>query len=967
MLRSKEFLRSYARFLHHLSGAAAVSLFLPPSPEGPDGGVLIHQNGQPAVPELADASAAIELLRTVDLRFAGAEGALRHQFPSRAPGGRLIGIATDSRSSLPGPGTDDAMSRSRRKADHECAASASPTLWIGLRQAVGAGLAEEGGLWHRALSLGGVLAGHCQQVDAVLSDSVTELPGRADFQVALRRGVRRAHERACPLTLVLVNPDDFSLVNERFGSDGGDAVVREIARRLQGMVRRSDLVHRYGGVVFAVLLPETSRADAVIVAQKLDAELTERAYLEGALRLGFGFGLATFDPTTASEALDDVAWQLIRRADRALSQAKLATSGGIVAWTGGEMDEVLVHRDRLSGIFTADLSKDYRNMLLLWETVEMMTARADPEELAERAVELLAATFKPGRAGLFRWGDEGGPRLVADHVRVGDALERPAERALLERARSEGRLVEGRAAAASPGGEAEPCYAVPLVARGECLGCLYLAGRPAARRLDASDLIFLKALAGQLAAALDRAELAQRELRRRERESQRLRTELEELRNAVAQSRLIYRSPQMKLLLQIIGRVAPTEATVLLTGPSGTGKELVARTLHNLSPRRGKPPVVVDCGAISASLIDSELFGHERGAFTGAAGRTVGRLAEAAGSTLILDEIGELPLEVQSKLLRFVQERQIIPVGGTRPRTVDVRLVAVTHRDLKEDVASGRFREDLYYRLKVIHLQVPPLAERPDDIALLAGYFLQKFVARYHKDIRGLSPEAEALMALHSWPGNVRELENRILQAVILCEGEEIGPRDLELDADNAPSASSPDPVPGGGRRVEATASTPGGTNFGVGLLPDADQAWEALRQGLRNQIEVASTDPPPPLGRWLADDLLLETRTAADGVLRQGAALAGIPESTFARRVAKADVGERLRGPGWEKMRPLLTNLVRASHPPGVDLLEGARQKLIEELAAGPRRPAAESAALVGVTGPTFRRLKKSLQARGC
>ncbi len=327
-------------------------------------------------------------------------------------------------------------------------------------------------------------------------------------------------------------------------------------------------------------------------------------------------------------------------------------------------------------------------------------------------------------------------------------------------------------------------YAVPLLARGECLGCLYLAGRAGALRLDASDLLLLKAVAGQLAAALDRAELAARE-------SARLRAELEALRTGLGENQIVHRSPRMAALMATARRVAPTDATVLVTGASGTGKELVARMVHALSPRRGKPAVVVDCGAISASLIDSELFGHEKGAYSGAAGRSAGRLAEAAGSTVILDEIGELPLEAQSKLLRFVQEREIIAVGGTRPRTVDARLVAVTHRDLADEVAAGRFREDLYYRLNVIHLEVPALVERPEDVPILIDHFARRFAARYCKDVRGLSPEAAALAARYPWPGNVRELENRILQAVILSEGEEIGPEDLELDVAAARAAGA--------------------------------------------------------------------------------------------------------------------------------------------------------------------------------
>ena len=368
---------------------------------------------------------------------------------------------------------------------------------------------------------------------------------------------------------------------------------------------------------------------------------------------------------------------------------------------------------------------------------------------------------------------------------------------------------------------------MPLQARGESLGCLYLAGRAAALGLDASDLIFLKALAGPLAAALDRAELAERERRAKEQESRRLRSELEDLRRAAWETQLIYRSAEMGALLDTARRVAPTDATVLVTGASGTGKELVARTIHELSPRRDQPAVVVDCAAISASLIDSELFGHERGAYTGASGRTVGRLTEAAGSTLILDEIGELPLEVQAKLLRFVQEKQVTPVGGTRPRTVDVRLVAVTNRDLAAEVAARRFREDLYSRLKVVHLEVPALADRPDDIPVLTDHFVRKFSARYGKSVRGLTLEASELAASHPWPGNVRELEHRILQAVLLCEGPELGHLELEL-GDETLAAAAGGSGPAG--RLETTAAVRSIEEAAAG--PSADRPPAGRRAG---------------------------------------------------------------------------------------------------------------------------------------
>ncbi len=591
MLTSHDLLRSYLLLLQRLSGSEAVSLYFAAVPEAPDSALLVHGDGLPAVPELADAAAAEKLLGAAKTEPAGVDGSPRLSLsPSRVPGGWLLRVPAEARLR-----SADDPPPARRKVDRRVGAERSPALWIGLQLPVGRGTAAgaatprsifadgDEAVWRRVLELGGALAGYCRRVDAVLHDPVTELPGRSDFQATLRREAGAALDGDRSLTLVLTNPDDFSLVNERFGSDAGDLVVRGIARRLQETLRRSDLVHRYGGVVFAVVLPDTTRADAVAVAEKLHAALTGNGYLDGAVRLGFSFGLAALGDVEGPQAPDDVAWKLIRQVDRALNKAKLASSGRVVAWRPGSEDEVVVHRDRLNGIFTADLAKDYRNMLLLWDTVDMMTAAADPAELAERAVERLSATFKPDRAGLFRWpGDRGagagGPELVAGRGGRGAGSERPgalvlgaAERTLLERARAEGEMVEGRIPSAA--GEKDSAYAVPLHARGQNLGCLYLAGRPEALRLDASDLIFLKALAGPLAAALDRAELAALERRLKEQESRRLRSELETLRQAVRETELVYRSAQMEAILDTARRVAAADATVLVTGPSGTGKE----------------------------------------------------------------------------------------------------------------------------------------------------------------------------------------------------------------------------------------------------------------------------------------------------------------------------------------------------------------------------------------------------------
>jgi two-component system NtrC family response regulator len=243
--------------------------------------------------------------------------------------------------------------------------------------------------------------------------------------------------------------------------------------------------------------------------------------------------------------------------------------------------------------------------------------------------------------------------------------------------------------------------------------------------------------------------------------------------NIVGESRAIQE------ILALVRRVAGSKATVLISGESGTGKELVARAIHQLSPRAGKTFISVNCAALTETLLESELFGHERGAFTHAVAMRKGRFELADGGTLFLDEVAEMSPALQVKLLRVLQEMEFERVGGTRTIKVDVRVVAATNKDLKEEVEAGRFREDLYYRLNVVHLHIPPLRQRPEDIPLLAVHFLKKYAS---ENVRGevrLSPEAMKLLMQYAWPGNVRELENVMERAVILCGDNVITPNDL--------------------------------------------------------------------------------------------------------------------------------------------------------------------------------------------
>jgi Nif-specific regulatory protein len=308
---------------------------------------------------------------------------------------------------------------------------------------------------------------------------------------------------------------------------------------------------------------------------------------------------------------------------------------------------------------------------------------------------------------------------------------------------------------------------VPLRLREEVIGAIYLDTHSG--RLNESHLRMMAALAGFAAPALEGA-----------RRVERLRNENRRLRDDIRiEHKMVGESGRMAEVYRTIAKVAPSGSTVLIRGESGTGKELAARAIHDNSPRAHKPFVAINCAALTETLLESELFGHERGAFTGAVSRKEGRLEAADGGTVFLDEIGEMPVQLQSKLLRVLQEREFERVGGTRPHKVDIRVIAATNRELEEAVAQRAFRQDLYYRLNVISLTMPPLRERLEDVHLLAMYFVAKYSGRCKRQVTGLSAEARECLTSYYWPGNVRELENAIERAVVLGTTERILPEDL--------------------------------------------------------------------------------------------------------------------------------------------------------------------------------------------
>ena len=319
------------------------------------------------------------------------------------------------------------------------------------------------------------------------------------------------------------------------------------------------------------------------------------------------------------------------------------------------------------------------------------------------------------------------------------------------------------------GSKVRSLLCVPLTVFKKVLGCIYLDTTSPGTRFDRDHLELVASIAGISAVALENA----RRLHWLEQENQRLSAEIHLQHNMVGES------AAMKEVYRFLSRVAPTESTVLIGGESGTGKELVARAIHRNSPRASRPFVAINCAAIPEGLLESELFGYERGAFTGAAVQKKGRLEMADGGVVFLDEIGELAPALQVKLLRVLQEREFERLGGSRPISIDIRLIAATNKDLAAAVKARTFREDLYYRLNVVSLVLPSLRERLQDIPILAEYFVAKFAVKCKVKPKKISPEAMAGLMNYKWPGNVRELENAIERALVLGVSDAIGPEDL--------------------------------------------------------------------------------------------------------------------------------------------------------------------------------------------
>ncbi|MBL4849737.1 MAG: sigma 54-interacting transcriptional regulator [Planctomycetes bacterium] len=626
---------------------------------------------------------------------------------------------------------------------------------------------------------------------AAEADPLTGLLTRAAFERALATITERIG--AEQIAVLMLDVDDLGTLNAARGYRGGDDLLRTLGAAASSEAALG-LACRYGGDELALVLPGAGEEEVRAVASRLRAVV--ESCRAGSCRPSLSAGIARGpeDGETAEE--------LIYRADQALARAKSEGKGLTIQWEPYLQRQR--RRDRLAGILTGDPARDYRNVQALLESVQAVSRLGPLEEtLAEivvRAIEIAGAD----RGLLLLREDEVWSarvaRLANGEATSGEAFATSVADAALAEGRPISRVAEGvetiSMSAQALGLKAVLC--APLLGEDVPTGVLYVDAAATPGRFDAPTVAFLGALGAEVATALRNASLYERLVARteqleadvsdREQSLVRLRegwARFQGVASADGYEGLVGRSQAMRDVFAQLESLEGTAVSVLIEGESGTGKELVARALHARSARREAPLVAINCAAIPSSLFESELFGHVKGAFTGADTERRGLLEAADGGTLFLDEVGELPPEAQAKLLRVLQEKEIRRVGETQARKVDLRVISATNRCLRTAADEGSFREDLYYRLAVFRVLLPPLRDRPADLPLLIEHLLTEQRER-GVSVGSLTPAALEALAGRRWRGNVRELRNALERAGALALGGALLPEHFEPEPTGA-------------------------------------------------------------------------------------------------------------------------------------------------------------------------------------
>lgn len=814
---------------------------------------------------------------------------------------------------------------------------------------------------------------HYQQLT---SDSLTKLRSRT----ALQRGIDEQIVQA-GVALCMIHCIDFQHVNRKFGQAKGDTVLHEIASVIEKYTRDDDVSGRFGGALFGISIHAKSVEDGYTLANKLQAALNNMAYLQNAIRLNFNVGVAYVSQEEDQLDNSSTSSLLINRTEQALKAAQNSPNPSIVQWEPDKFRLDEQEFNYLGGIFTPDNVTNYRNMLLLWDISSIIADEHTFESLLKNVIERLAFTFEFAFAGIVGIADTSEKKththnysfelanatdiveIEWDSHQYKSLVEDAAKRSLENSQHIEHQEDDLNALVIPLGNETNKCF--------------FIMGHNELLDLTHDTVMLFVGFARQLGKAFKRSQLEDQLNKNLEKQNAQLSQELLELKAGMQSSALVYRSAKMQKIVQQTQRAAQTDATVLITGESGTGKEKLINAIHLLSPRSKQPLVIVDCGSIPETLIEAELFGHIKGAFTGAQNDSKGKIQTANGGILVLDEIGELPLSMQPKLLRFVQEKQYTPVGGNKPNVADVKIVAVTNRDLPFEVSQGKFRKDLYYRLNVVSLHNPPLRERIEDIDLLCQHFLSKFARQFEMDKKRLSQLTINTMKEYSWPGNIRELENKLMQASLLTIDEEITFADLNLDlttSNNVPAKqtnafTSSDTVSNNDTFTPQSKDISALQDLNIhhqnGRISTATEAWchefsETLNK-LLDDIDM-HTILNFSLGSSI-ESMLLSMAHAEHKTHAKTAVAMQIPISTARRRLLKPppEISMFENNPNWHKLINLFSQIVNNElvlRTP-VELTRNLIAQCILNLHSSNMALASQ---LMGVSEPTMYKLRKQI-----
>ncbi|GAB2676481.1 sigma 54-interacting transcriptional regulator [Aliiglaciecola aliphaticivorans] len=669
-----------------------------------------------------------------------------------------------------------------------------------------------------------------------------------------------------PVTLLLINPDDFAGFNQQYGREMGDQALAEIIQCMSGLLRTADFASRFSGAVFAAHLPDTNEQQGQVLASRMREMLRQKRFSDKKVNLDFSFGLATIE---SEEQLNEQSpLELFRRANAALQAARSIGGGTLVCWQPKFDANILANMDRMSGKFSDASDEDFKLMTLQWDVIRIVGNTHDLQSFSDQVCHLLSAGMLTVFAGLYV--NKGGALLnlsckasemtgdvneVHQWVTSNISIERLVDSAETASYKKLHKLNTTQAQSV-----------VPLVTRGNCQGAVVLRWPLQQQAVAEKYTELLQQVSANLGAAIERILLLEQTQKPIEHQAV----------GETSEHAFLFESAAMRTLMQQVQLVAPTDASVLLIGDSGTGKEVVAKQVHTHGMQPDKPFITVDCSTIVSHLIESELFGHRKGAFTGATSDQPGKIAQADGGTLFLDEVGELPLDIQSKLLRFVQEKTFVAVGDQRVRKVDVRLVLATNRNLSDEVEAGRFRADLYYRINVFTLNLPPLNQRGDDALLLARHFLKKFSQQYNKQISDISLAAVDKIRGYNWPGNIRELRNCIMRAAITCPGGSLEPEHLNIQDQSTYLAPS----------IGSSSEHPAQSNETV--QPNDEELLQAMSNLFDKAVTVVIQQSVPfAVSLWL-EKQWIELCLQKWGTLYQVALKVEQSESTLRRRSSK-------------------------------------------------------------------------------